>query len=758
MTIEMQIKNGKGFFIPLLFFFIVTLFLSCKSSSSQPSQPMIAVHPSDVTITEPEAAVFRVSATSDSPLSYQWRRDKTDIPGETGNEYILDPTSVADDGARFSVVVNNPHGSVTSQAATLTVNHQPLPPTIVVHPSNMTVTEPEAAVFRVSATSDSPLSYQWRRYEMDIPGETGNEYNLDPTLVADDGARFSVMVTNPHGSVTSQAATLTVNPYIPQPPVIVVQPADVTVTEPEPAVFNVSASGDGPLSYQWFKNGIPLPDSITNHMRAYLTLDEETGFVFHDAYGDNHGHCAGEIDADCPLPAPGRVNGGQSFDGNTTGIDVPAGPAFNWANCDSFSIEFWVKAVPGQTCSTSDQVMVGRVDNNTGLRWTLGCAGGSGRARFQLADADGTTMTIESDKVITTGAWHHIVGVRDGVNDINALYVDGTDVVSVAQSYNGGFDSITAPLNIGYLDSGEYFEGVLDEVAVYDGVFSENEIRTRYFLSRGYLETCDMPVRIMPTGDSITYGKSSGISDVAKMTSYRKNLWDMLMMSRYNVNFVGNLMNGEFYQFSEGFDPYHEGHGGWTDQQVSYHVYDWLVENPAEIVLLHIGTNHRTNDKPRHVAQILDAINWYEDDYETSVTVILARIINRITNHSLTSAYNDNVVAMAQSRIDNDGDKIIIVDMEFGAGLNYSQEPDGDMWDNLHPFETGYAKMAGVWFDALDDILPDCRFFSINNTLKLPRTRRMNDDGARFSVLVTSPYGSVTSRSATLTVHADAMP
>lgn len=638
--------------------------------------------------------------------------------------------------------------SSTSQSSSLT---------IAVHPSDITVTEPKAAVFSVSATGDTPLSYQWRRNGADLPGETGDTYVLDATSLKDDGAQFSVEVTSTHSSVTSQIATLTVNPYIPQPPTIVVHPADVTVTEPEAAVFSVSATGDGPLSYQWLKDGAALPDSITSHMAAYLRLDEDTGFIYDDIHGDNHGHCAGDINANCPLPSPGRVNGGQLFDGNTAGIDVPAGPAFNWDTNDSFSIEFWVKAEPAQTCSTSDQVMVGRVDDTTGLKWTLGCAGDSGRAWFQLADADGIDLTIESEKIITTGVWHHIVGVRDDVNNLNSLYVDGTEV-SAAQSYTGNFVSMTAPLNIGYLDSGEYFEGVLDEVAIYNDVFSKDEIRTRYFLARGYLETCDMPVSIMPAGDSITYGSSSGVTEADKMTSYRKNLWDLLAISRYDVNFVGNLISGEFYQFSEGFDPYHEGHSGWSDQEVSYNVYDWLVENPADIVLLHIGTNSRTNSDPKHVAHILDAINWYEDDYDTSVTVVLARIINRITDHSLTTEYNDNVVAMAQSRIENNGDKIIIVDMEFSADLNYNQQPDGDMWDNLHPYATGFEKMAHVWFDTLDGILPDCRFVTVNNSLKLPVTRAVNDRGAQFSVIVTNPYGSTISDAATLTVNTAGMP
>ena len=58
-----------------------------------------------------------------------------------------------------------------------------------------------------------------------------------------------------------------------------------------------------------------------------------------------------------------------------------------------------------------------------------------------------------------------------------------------------------------------------------------------------------------------------------------------------------------------------------------------------------------------------------------------------------------NVKKMAQQRIDN-GDKIVIVDMENGAGLNYSS----DMRDPAHPTDTGYNKMATVWFNALKTV------------------------------------------------------
>ena len=78
---------------------------------------------------------------------------------------------------------------------------------------------------------------------------------------------------------------------------------------------------------------------------------------------------------------------------------------------------------------------------------------------------------------------------------------------------------------------------------------------------------------------------------------------------------------------------------------------------------------------------------------------------------------------MAQTRIAN-GDKIIIVDMENGASIVYGQAPNsGDMWDNKHPYETGYEKMATVWLEGdshgslgLSDFLPACQTSTSNAT------------------------------------------
>jgi len=246
----------------------------------------------------------------------------------------------------------------------------------------------------------------------------------------------------------------------------------------------------------------------------------------------------------------------------------------------------------------------------------------------------------------------------------------------------------------------------------------ENNMKTKGYLSfvaiyvfLSYMvlvSTVSAQLTIMPLGDSITVGEDSGvIGGSALWISYRKALWDELRAAGYDdVDFVGGQSAGFAYI---GFDPHHEGHGAWRDNQIADNVFDFLTQNPAEIVLLHIGTNG-LNPDPSDVERILDEI----DDYSLDTWVILPRIIARAgsvcagtppTTGTTTTAFNDNVDAMAEDRIDLPlEDKIIIVDMECGAGFDYAIGED--MWDERHPFETGYNKMADVWLAGLMEILP----------------------------------------------------
>ena len=98
-------------------------------------------------------------------------------------------------------------GTVTSNAATLTVN---VPPSITTQPTSQTVTAGQTATLSVTATGTAPLSYQWKKNGTAISGATSSTYTTPATTASDNGAQFTVTVSNSVGTVTSNAATLTV--------------------------------------------------------------------------------------------------------------------------------------------------------------------------------------------------------------------------------------------------------------------------------------------------------------------------------------------------------------------------------------------------------------------------------------------------------------------------------------------------------------------------------------------------------------------
>jgi hypothetical protein len=115
-----------------------------------------------------------------------------------------------------NVVVNWPSGIVdtlTNVAAnstiTLTENssNQTAPPEITRQPRNRQVLVGETASFAVAATGDA-LQYQWRKNGNAIPGANGSTYTTPPATLDDNGSLFSVVVSNPGGSVTSRNAAL----------------------------------------------------------------------------------------------------------------------------------------------------------------------------------------------------------------------------------------------------------------------------------------------------------------------------------------------------------------------------------------------------------------------------------------------------------------------------------------------------------------------------------------------------------------------
>jgi glucose/arabinose dehydrogenase len=101
-------------------------------------------------------------------------------------------------------------------------------PSITSHPASQTVAPGASVTFSVTASGSAPLSYQWQRNEVAIPGATATTYTIASVTAADNGARFRAVVSNDSGTVTSNTAVLTVSAN--QPPVgTITQPAAGTL-------------------------------------------------------------------------------------------------------------------------------------------------------------------------------------------------------------------------------------------------------------------------------------------------------------------------------------------------------------------------------------------------------------------------------------------------------------------------------------------------------------------------------------------------
>ena len=229
---------------------------------------------------------------------------------------------------------------------------------------------------------------------------------------------------------------------------------------------------------------------------------------------------------------------------------------------------------------------------------------------------------------------------------------------------------------------------------------------------------------IMPLGDSITHGTdcigdiradgrcfSDGYAPDEETAGYRQPLYESLIDSGYTFNFVGSLQHGSMASPPLDDDD-HEGHRGWTAFEIAWGlemngsdgVFAWLEQNPADFILLHIGTNDLSNTNENNVAEILDEIDRWEDSANGNpVTVILARIIDWTPNNPEVDALNNAVEIMVNGRAN---DNIVIVDQQTGARLNYTI--GADMSDKVHPNTSGYGKMADVWFNGLAPLLDKC--------------------------------------------------
>jgi len=163
-------------------------------------------HPQDNLATLGSAATFHGGVEGQPGIRYQWRFNGALISGATNESYTVASVRGTNEGS-YTVDLTDTTGTLTSNPAYLFVVAAPF---VVTDPVSATNLPGTSLSFAVSVIGDDPLSYQWRRNGVVLPGESNSALNLNGVQRGNEGS-YDVVVQNDFGSVTSRVAVLIVN-------------------------------------------------------------------------------------------------------------------------------------------------------------------------------------------------------------------------------------------------------------------------------------------------------------------------------------------------------------------------------------------------------------------------------------------------------------------------------------------------------------------------------------------------------------------
>jgi lysophospholipase L1-like esterase/predicted esterase len=195
------------------------------------------------------------------------------------------------------------------------------------------------------------------------------------------------------------------------------------------------------------------------------------------------------------------------------------------------------------------------------------------------------------------------------------------------------------------------------------------------------------PVKIMPLGDSLTYGTGA-----TAQGGYRQPLWNLFQAGPMsNVDFVGSQTDPA----AGSFDRDHEGHPGYRIDEIDGGIVGWLSSGQPDTILLMIGTNDMIQDydvanAPTRLSALITK-TWQNSGAHIYVASIPP--MTDAERQARALAYNATIAG--------------IVSQKAAEGINasyvdvYSVVSTGDLPDGVHPNASGYSDIAQAWYGAV---------------------------------------------------------
>jgi hypothetical protein len=219
------------------------------------SAPVVTTQPDDQTVDAGGTVTFTAAASGSPDPTVQWQVSTdggaswSDISGATSDSYTTPATTAADNDTQYRAVFTNSTSTVTTTAATLTVNSAPV---ITTGPTSQTVTSGATATFTAAASGNPAPTVQWQQSTdggsswSDISGATSTTLSFAATD-ADNSNQYQAVFTNSVDSATSNAATLTVNDV----PTVTTQPQGQSVSAGQSVSFTATGTGKPVPTTQW---------------------------------------------------------------------------------------------------------------------------------------------------------------------------------------------------------------------------------------------------------------------------------------------------------------------------------------------------------------------------------------------------------------------------------------------------------------------------------------------------------------------------
>jgi hypothetical protein len=200
-----------------------------------------------------------------------------------------------------------------------------------------------------------------------------------------------------------------------------------------------------------------------------LSFEEGAGDMSDDLSGNGNNaevHNAQWVD--------GRIGTALQFGGEDIWVTVPDSPMLNFGEGESFTLACWTKAL-GAGNGQGNFVAKYAIGAGTDPFYGMFLGPDHLKVHTYLRDQGKAHLVdLWSGDTIADDEWHHVALVRDAGNEVS-LYVDGE--LNESKDDPTGDLTNTHPLAMGRHTTAEFYEGIVDEVALWRRVLSEAEIR-----------------------------------------------------------------------------------------------------------------------------------------------------------------------------------------------------------------------------------------------------------------------------------------